>query len=584
MSTSDFGCTEIYCSSRGLHSRARQPSPTPPPPSTTNKKAVDDDDDHDIRRTIMRSCFIEIIDPNSQKEHELPEWIDCYIVTNIDCKICEPLARELNKWQRECTTRHGGPTSSTISSSPPSVDDNFTDFPKIEHLKRIRRRPATSDEIELRNKSEEAKLRRQQPPVAAVAAAAASNAIANATPYGSNGESSTLPPPSSLLHETNTGEHHATLPTKKKNNKKRNRPEASTSAAATALWSLDLLLGSIAAIDYFIQTATSSDDLSTRLHSILERYNIHPHSSNEINIKVVRQHLPGRPAKTKEERLEWNTSLWPTLFFEEQTSLYKEKQLELTNEEMNMMRLGLKEAVNDAMVGREQWNEWNSKTAYATESTQQVMMTQIVGAVVMNPQTCSIVSRASDERSLQGMPENGNTISNTTDADPQKSTTPTTNHTAKSWSTFPDEANPMLCTPILLAIQGVSRKERNSALGCGIESMEFQAGQYLCTGYDVYLTKEPNVYESMALVHSRVRRVVFGVQDREMGGLGGIAEDATTTTNGQHNNGIHSLPGTNHHYRAFRFDMMVNSGGEGDEEIAALKATLMQLHREDVSP
>lgn len=102
--------------------------------------------------------------------------------------------------------------------------------------------------------------------------------------------------------------------------------------------------------------------------------------------------------------------------------------------------------------------------------------------------------------------------------------------------------------------------------------------------YDVYLTKEPNVYESMALVHSRVRRVVFGIHDREMGGLGGIAEDATTNTNGKQNNGIHSLPGTNHHYRAFRFDMMVNSGGEGDEEIAALKATLMQLHREDVSP
>jgi len=102
--------------------------------------------------------------------------------------------------------------------------------------------------------------------------------------------------------------------------------------------------------------------------------------------------------------------------------------------------------------------------------------------------------------------------------------------------------------------------------------------------YDVYLTKEPNVYESMALVHSRVRRVVFGVLDREMGGLGGIAEELTTTTNVQHKNGIHSLPGTNHHYRAFRFDMMVNSGGDGDEEIEALKATLMQLHREDASP
>lgn len=87
--------------------------------------------------------------------------------------------------------------------------------------------------------------------------------------------------------------------------------------------------------------------------------------------------------------------------------------------------------------------------------------------------------------------------------------------------------------------------------------------------FDVYLTKEPTVYESMALVHSRVRRVVFGVPDREMGGLGG-----TTTA------GIHSLPGTNHHFRAFRFNMMVDGCVDGDEDIE-LKNTLMLLHRED---
>lgn len=88
--------------------------------------------------------------------------------------------------------------------------------------------------------------------------------------------------------------------------------------------------------------------------------------------------------------------------------------------------------------------------------------------------------------------------------------------------------------------------------------------------YDVYLTKEPNVYEAMALVHSRVRRVVFGVEDREMGGLGG-----TTIA------GIHSLSGTNHHYRAFRFDMLAS--GDGDEEIMTLKQSLNQLHQEDTS-
>ena len=39
--------------------------------------------------------------------------------------------------------------------------------------------------------------------------------------------------------------------------------------------------------------------------------------------------------------------------------------------------------------------------------------------------------------------------------------------------------------------------------------------------YDVFLTKEPNAYEAMSLVHSRVRRVVFGIADTKMGGLGG---------------------------------------------------------------
>ncbi len=387
-----------------------------------------------------RSCFIEIINQNSRKEHQLPEWIDCYVVTNVDRRICEQLSRELNNWQRDFAA---------------FVVDNSFSFPRIDHLKRIRRRPATTDEIELRVIANET----------------------NGSKQGSNNDSTTT---TATLEEAN-GEHYSAVPAKK-SKKKRNKSEDSPVAIATAPWSLDLLIGSSAAIDYSIHTR--KDNLSIRLHSILERYNIHPHFSVNNNI-ATRQKLPGRPAKTKEERHEWNLSLWPTLFFEEQTSLYKEEQLMLTSEEMNMMRSGLKEAVNDAMVGREQWIEWKANTPCANKKSQQVAMRQIVGAVVMNPHTCSIVSRSSEERRLQGMPENGCMPRNPAGGDAQRITTTTTtttatattNGSAKSWSIFPDEANPMLCTPVLFAVQGVSRKERQIAMGCGMDSMEFQGGQ-----------------------------------------------------------------------------------------------------------
>ncbi len=60
--------------------------------------------------------------------------------------------------------------------------------------------------------------------------------------------------------------------------------------------------------------------------------------------------------------------------------------------------------------------------------------------------------------------------------------------------------------------------------------------------YDVYTTIEPGIFESMALVHSRVGRVIFGANNKEEGGLGGTGNNIS----------VHCLPGTNHRYRAFR--------------------------------
>ncbi len=87
-------------------------------------------------------------------------------------------------------------------------------------------------------------------------------------------------------------------------------------------------------------------------------------------------------------------------------------------------------------------------------------------------------------------------------------------------------------------------------------------------GFDVYLTKEPNPYKAMALVHSRVRRVIFGIADKEMGGLGGVGVSLAA----------HCLPGTNHHYRAFRLNTEYIIGNDADVQRKRLIQSLQNLH------
>lgn len=65
-------------------------------------------------------------------------------------------------------------------------------------------------------------------------------------------------------------------------------------------------------------------------------------------------------------------------------------------------------------------------------------------------------------------------------------------------------------------------------------------GPYLCTGYDVYLTQEPCTMCTMALTHSRVRRIFFN-EPQSTGAICSLIK-------------FNSIKALNHHFQAFRID------------------------------
>jgi tRNA(Arg) A34 adenosine deaminase TadA len=278
-----------------------------------------------------------------------------------------------------------------------------------------------------------------------------------------------------------------------------------------------VLVGAVQTVDGLVPGSSAWSELETT-HALRKFVDQH-------SLKTVL--VPSRPPQSEEEWKLFNNSVWPTVYLPNRTLEFEQNERRLSEDEIEQMAVGLEAAVLDSQ---------RYASVFQLSGGNHIDSSAWNGAVIVSPESGDIVSASFDEFCLQSGFDG-------TTAPP-----------------FP--GNP-LATPIVWAIQGVSRKERTVAMKEGLSSAAFQKGQYLCTGYDVYTLAEPTVFEAMALVHARVHRVVYGVPQLEMGEIyqscmshdvsPGETERLTLSSplGGLKEVRVHALPGTNHRYRAF---------------------------------
>lgn len=270
--------------------------------------------------------------------------------------------------------------------------------------------------------------------------------------------------------------------------------------------------------------------------------------------------VPKYEPRSEQEWKEHNAS-WPTLYHPLRFEEYKKQQLALSETELNRMNELMERCISTRSVLIVDPNHHNPKNSATNESSNNENMND------GNTIDLGIVSISRIEQGLQ-------------DQLSQQQ------HGGSSASLL---GNNPLATPILLALQGVSRREREAKItvdrvtavdtpstGANLNKQhqerqqenqsQQKRGQYICTGYDMYSFYEPNVFEAMACLHSRLRRLVYFVPDSQStlcsldnksskGGscVSNIANDAVAWGRGLSKHDIHHLSGTNHNYRAFEY-------------------------------
>lgn len=194
--------------------------------------------------------------------------------------------------------------------------------------------------------------------------------------------------------------------------------------------------------------------------------------------------VPLRPPLTREQ-YENSKQFWPTLFHEDPWVTSAMKGSLFTSEECQSIEGFMQKAISASKQGL-------------------CLKQEPVGAVIVDPVTSTVLAVGHDKRHVHPM-----------------------QHAV------------MVCIDLVAHGQGGGAWNLRDEFFCStfVNNGPLDV-PYLCTGYDLYTTREPCIMCSMALVHSRIRRVFYGCQS-ENGGLGSAYK-------------IHCQKGLNHHFQVFK--------------------------------